>query len=114
MTAGLCLRGALGAAAYLSPGRTGRALGVDPVANPASPYLARVFGVRDVALAVLTATASGPARRRLVLACAAIDTADTASALLSGRAGHLDRRATAGLVAVAVAALVPELLELRG
>lgn len=113
MKASLAVRGGLGAAAYLAPRTTARAMGIDPRANPAAPYLGRVFGIRDVVLAALGATAADADRRRLIVGFAAIDTFDLLSAALGRRAGYLDTRATAALVTAAVLALVPEVLELR-
>jgi hypothetical protein len=109
----LAYRAALGAAAYLAPRTTGRALGIDPDANPASPYLARVFGARDVALGV-GGLALPPEQRTVYLRLlAGIDAADLVSALLGGRAGHLRPASAAMLAAAAVLALGPELRELR-
>lgn len=113
MNGSLAARGLLGAAAYLAPTTTARSLGINPTDNPALPYLARVFGARDIVLAILGATATGQARRNLVLAMAAIDTFDITSALLGRRGRYLTTPAATALAAVAVLALVPELIELN-
>jgi hypothetical protein len=45
------LRTAVGLGAWLTPRLAGKAFLLDPDGNPQSPYLARLFGARDVALA---------------------------------------------------------------
>jgi hypothetical protein len=42
----------VGAAAWLAPRLTGRALGIDPARTPQAAFLVRLFGIRDVALGV--------------------------------------------------------------
>ncbi|WP_380164716.1 hypothetical protein [Jannaschia sp. R86511] len=79
------------------------------VANPAAPYLARVFGIRDVVLTVLTASADEQDRRRLVQGLVVIDVCDVVSALISRRAGHLSEAGGRAATLAAVAALMPEL-----
>jgi hypothetical protein len=98
------LRLAVGLGAWLTPRVAGRAFGLDPAANPQSPYLARLFGVRDVALAVGTTQAAGPARRQWLQLGVACDVADAAAALLAGRAGYLPKVSAALVFAPAVAA----------
>src|SRR5207245_5660578 len=44
------LRVAIGVTAWLFPNLAGRLFGLDPESNPQAPYLARLFGVRDIAL----------------------------------------------------------------
>lgn len=83
------LRLPIGAGAWLTPVLAGKMFGLDPVANPQSPYLARLFGIRDVALAAGILQSSGEARRtwlRIGLAC---DVADAAAGILGGRKGYL-------------------------
>ena len=45
------IRASVGAGASIAPRVTGRLFGLDAAANPQLPYVARLFGVRDVALA---------------------------------------------------------------
>src|SRR5205085_621975 len=45
------LRASVGLPAWLTPNLAGRLFLLDPDDNPQSPYLARLFGVRDLALA---------------------------------------------------------------
>ena len=46
------LRIAIGTASWLTPRVAGKLFGLDAKANPQSPYLARLFGARDIALGV--------------------------------------------------------------
>jgi hypothetical protein len=98
------IRLGVGAAAWLTPRLAGKAFMLDPVGNPQSPYLARLFGIRDVALAYGTTSSSGDARRTWLTAGLACDVADTLAALAGGRAGYLSRTQTVLLAAPAIAA----------
>src|SRR3954447_19728828 len=57
------LRLAVGVGAWLPPNLTGRMFGLDPASNPQSVYMARLFGIRDVALGVGALSAAPEARR---------------------------------------------------
>ena len=98
------IRLSVGAGAWLTPRLAGRAFLLDPDGNPQSPYLARLFGIRDVALAYGTTSASGEARRTWLTAGIACDVADTLAALAGGRAGYLSKSQTVLLAAPAIAA----------
>lgn len=98
------IRVGVGAGAWLTPRLAGRAFMLDPAGNPQSPYLARLFGIRDVALAYGTTSASGEARRTWLTAGIACDVADTLAALAGGRAGYLSKSQTVLLAAPAIAA----------
>jgi hypothetical protein len=98
------LRLAVGIGAWLFPSLAGRLFGLDTAGNPQSPYFARLFGVRDIALAVGTLQSGGAARRTWVQVGLMCDVADAAAAGLGGRAGYLSGP-TAVMVAIpAVAA----------
>jgi hypothetical protein len=108
------LRVVIGATAWLTPRLAGKSFGLDPKANPQSPYLGRLFGARDVALGVGTLQATGDARRQWLQVGIAVDAADALAALAAGRAGYLNP-ISAGLVfAPAVAAVGLGLAALRG
>ena len=62
------LRLAVGAGAWLAPRATGKAFMLAPDDNPQSPYLARLFGARDAALAYGVLDSSGDAQRRWLVA----------------------------------------------
>jgi hypothetical protein len=101
------LRIAVGAGAWLSPGIAARLFGMDAAANPQLPYMARLFGIRDIALAVGTNQTTGPSRRlwwQIGIAC---DLFDAVAAYLGGRCGSRSkgRVVLAGGTAVAAAGL---------
>lgn len=98
------LRGAVGAGAWLAPRLSGRLFGLNPDANPQAPYLGRLFGARDVALAFGLGTSSGPQRSQWLRIGIACDLADAAAGLLAGRRGELPKLATALVTATALAA----------
>src|SRR5438309_1295384 len=83
------LRTAIGAGAWLAPRITGRLFGLDPVGNPQLPYMARLFGVRDIALAVGTYTTDAEQRAQWLQLGVACDLADAAAGALAGRHGDL-------------------------
>jgi hypothetical protein len=98
------LRGAVGAGAWLAPRLSGRAFGLDPVSNPQAPYLGRLFGVRDVALAVGLSNSSGSERAQWLRLGIACDLADAVAGLLAGRRGELPKLATVLVTATALSA----------
>src|SRR5215207_4655054 len=99
------LRTAVGLGAWLTPRIAGKAFLLDPDGNPQSPYLARLFGARDVALAYGALNSSGEARRTWLVAGLACDVADTLAAFAGGRRGYLSRVQTVLLAAPALAAV---------
>lgn len=103
---GLALgRMAVGAVALADPTRAARLLQLDVDANPQLPYLARLFGSREVVLGVATLLARGSTRRNLVLAGIAVDAADAATGYLGMRDGQVSRTAGLALVGPAVGAI---------
>ena len=104
-TALVSIRLGLAAATWVAPRVTARLFGVDPVANPASPYLLRLFGTRDAWLAVEVLSAESP--EALLASHVAIDVADTGAALMALGGGHLPKRAavSAGVVAAVASVL---------
>jgi hypothetical protein len=98
------LRAAVGAGSWLAPRLSGRLFGLDVEGNPQAPYLGRLFGVRDVALAVGLRTSSGPERARWLQIGIACDLADAAAGLLAARREELPRLATVLVTATALAA----------
>jgi len=91
------LRAAIGAGAFLAPRITGRLFGLDVDGNPQAPYLARLFGARDVALAYGVAATSEATRSQWLQIGIACDLADAVAGILAGRDGELPP-ATAALV----------------
>jgi hypothetical protein len=106
-------RTAIGAGTWLAPRLSGRLFGLDASANPQLPYIARLFGVRDAALAVGLASSSGAQRSlwlRIGIAC---DLADAAAGLAAGRRGELPKPATVLVTAAAVGAAALGILALN-
>jgi hypothetical protein len=98
------VRGAIGAGAWLAPRLSGRLFGLDPAANPQAPYLGRLFGARDVALAFGLGTSSGEHRATWLRIGIACDLADAVAGVLAGRRGELPKRATFLVTATALIA----------
>lgn len=98
------VRLAIGAGAWIAPKLSGRLFGLDVAANPQAPYLARLFGVRDAALAWGALSSEGEARRRWLLAGLGCDMADAAAGMAGARAGYLPKATTALVTGTAIAA----------
>jgi hypothetical protein len=101
------LRVAVGAGAWAAPNTTGKLFGLDPDNNPQASFMARLFGIRDIALGLGTTATTGSSRRlwwQLGIAC---DLADAAAAALAARNGTLPKVAAvmAGTTAIAAAGL---------
>ncbi len=80
---------------------------MDPKNNPQASFLARLFGVRDIALGLAVMQTTGPAKRvawQLGIFC---DAADAAAAALAARNGTLPKHSAvmAGVVALAAVGL---------
>lgn len=108
------LRLAIGAGAFGAPGLAGRLFGLDVPGNPQAPYLARLFGARDVGLAVGTLASAGDARRTWLAVGIACDAADFLAALLAGRDGSLSRVSATLCAAPALAAVGLGAVALQG
>ena len=83
------MRLAIGVSAWLFPRLAGRLFGLDTAANPQAPYLARLFGARDVALAVGALQTTGAARRQWLQLAMACDVADVFAGIAGKRDGSL-------------------------
>ena len=94
----------IGAAAWVAPERSLRAGMLD--ADPQSPFLLRLFGVRDAALGVAPLMAAPSARPALVKVGMAVDGADAAAALLALKSGAVRPMAGAIFTGMALAAVV--------
>jgi hypothetical protein len=98
------LRFIIGGGTWLAPRTSGRLFGLDVDANPQTPYVARLFAVRDAVLGVGLVATSGDARRlwwRVGVAC---DMADAIAGLLAGRARELPSVSTALVTGTALGA----------
>ncbi len=98
------VRVAIGVSAWATPRLAGRMFGLDAGANPQSPYLARLFGVRDAALAWGVLTSEGEAQRQWLVAGLACDVADALAGAVGGSAGYLPKATSALVTGTAVAA----------
>jgi len=98
------VRGLIGVGAWLTPRLSGRLFGLDPDGNPQAPYLARLFGARDVALAVGLNSSSGSQRSQWLRIGIACDLADAAAGVLAGRRGELPTLPTVLVTATALGA----------
>ena len=83
------LRLAIGLSSWLTPRVAGRLFGLDAEANPQLPYLARLFGARDVALGAGIMLSEGDARTVWLQIGFACDVADAVAGLAAGRRGYL-------------------------
>jgi hypothetical protein len=96
------VRMSVGAGAWLAPRLAGRLFGLDAVANPQLPYVARLFGVRDAALGAGLGLSSGRGRRvwlKLGILC---DAADGVAGILARRNGEISKLSTVLVTAPAV------------
>jgi len=98
------IRVAVGTSAWATPRLAGKAFGLDADGNPQSPYLARLFGVRDIALGIGTLTTTGESQRRWLALGMLCDAADAAAGVLAGRAGYLPKVPTVLVTGVALVA----------
>lgn len=106
-TALSALRLAIGVSAWAAPNVTAKVFGLDPEGNPQGAYLARLFGVRDIALAGFAQGAGGDSKPLAWQLGIASDLADAAAAALGARNGTLSKQTAilAGGTALAAAAL---------
>ncbi len=108
------IRAGVGAGTWAAPRLSGRLFGLDAAANPQLPYVARLFGVRDAALAAGLQLSSGESRRlwlRLGMAC---DAADAVAGLIAGRNGELSKLSTALVTAPALLGIGLGIAALQG
>ena len=73
---------AVGAVAFARPAVAAKMFGLDVDNNPQGPFLARLFGSREIAIGTATLLARGTTRRNLVLAGIGVDAADAATGVL--------------------------------
>lgn len=112
-------RTVLGVATILAPRVMGKIFGIDPKENPAAPYLARLFGARELLMAWQLHTAPDEQLLDRFKEGVAVDVVDAAAAILAGASGYLPKRAAimSGLTAMgacAQGAMAVRELELEG
>lgn len=98
-------RVAVGAAAWIAPKKALRASLLDAEA-PQSPYLLRLFGVRDVALGTVTLMAPASTRPALLKLGLAVDGGDVAAAVMALKAGQLKTGPALAMVGAAGTAVL--------
>ena len=98
------VRAAIGVGAWLAPRFSGRLFGLDVEGNPQAPYLGRLFGVRDAALAFGLSASNGSQRQQWLRIGVVCDLADAAAGVLAGRSGELPPRSTAMVTGTALLA----------
>lgn len=98
------LRTAVGVGSWATPRLAARLFGLDAGANPQSPYLARLFGVRDLALAWGTMSTEGASRRQWIAVGVACDGADALAGIAGGCGGYLSKRTSVVVTLTALAA----------
>lgn len=104
----------IGILCIFSPPLGAKLFRLDEPANPQLPYLARMFGSREIALGALTLGATGAARRNLVLVGIAVDGADAVAGHLAGREGYVTRTTGTFLTLPALAAVAAGVVGLGG
>ena len=96
------IRAGIGVGTLLAPRLTGKLFGIDAVENPAAPYLARLFGARELYLASpFLMPAPGLDEQELAARAVPVDAADTAAAFAAGLKGYLPWRAALPAAVVA-------------
>ena len=83
------LRSLVGVATWVNPLHAGRAFGLGPISeNPATGFVARLFGVRDLALGQAVRHPNPEVRRAALQAGVVIDSVDVVASLLALRKGR--------------------------
>jgi hypothetical protein len=98
------LRMAIGVGSWATPRVSGKLFGLDAAANPQSPYLGRLFGARDFALAWGALNTEGEAQRQWLVAGLACDVADALAGIAGGRGGYLPKLTSTLVTGTAIAA----------
>ena len=109
----VAIRLGIGVGAWVMPRVAGRLFGLDVSGNPQAPYLARLFGIRDVALAVGALTSEGDTQAQWLRAGLGCDVADAFAGVAGWWAGYLPTPTAALVTATAVAAAAQGALVLR-
>jgi uncharacterized membrane protein YfcA len=95
---------AVGIGALVAPRLLSRTFGIDPDANPATPYLARMFGAREFFMAApFLMPTPGLDESELAARAVPVDAADAVASLAAGLRGYLPWRAALPATAMAVA-----------
>ena len=98
---------------FAKPSLAAGMFGLDVANNPQGPYLARLFGSREIALGAATLLARGSTRRNLVLAGIGVDLADALTGVLGIQDRSVPVRTGAMLAAPALGAVLSGFAGLR-
>jgi len=104
---------AVGAVSFARPSVAAGMFGLDIANNPQGPYLARLFGSREIALGTATLLARGTTRRNLVLAGIGVDMADAATGVLGIQDKSVTAKTGTMLIVPAVLAVLSGIAGLR-
>lgn len=96
---------AVGAVALARPEAAAKALQLDPTTNPQLPYVARLFGSREIALGLVTLFARGKGRTSVVTLGVLVDAADVGAAYVAMKEGSVSQRSAGALIGPAVGAI---------
>jgi hypothetical protein len=107
------LRLSVGLGAWLFPRLAARLFGLDAAGNPQLPYVARLFGARDVVLGVGAVTTEGEAQNAWLRAGLACDAADFAAGLIARRDDEIGPVTAVLVSAPALAAVAVGVTALR-
>lgn len=100
------IRAGLGVGTLLAPRLTGRLFGIDPGANPAAVYLARLFGARELFMVAPFLFEDADDLQRYALeAGVVVDATDAVAAMAAGARGGIGKRAAAMATVVALLAV---------
>lgn len=108
------IRFGLGLGALVVPRLTGKVFGIDADANPAAPYLARLFGARELYMAApFLLPVPGLDEAELAARAVPVDVTDALAAFAAGVRGYLPWRAAlpagfAGLVGTYLGSIAAE------
>ncbi len=109
----MCLaRAGIAGFCYLAPQTALAIYGLEADPGTAIEYLGRVWGIRDVVLAVLVATAKRSYLQTLIWACIAIDISDACAAFQGYADGYFNGNHLVGQFLTVGVALVPEAIAL--
>ncbi len=103
----------VGAVSFARPSIAASMFGLDIAGNPQGPYLARLFGSREIAIGTATLLARGKTRRNLVLAGIGVDLADAATGVLGIQDKSVPVRSGVMLIAPAIGGVLSGLAGLR-
>ena len=103
----------VGVLSFAQPGLAAKLFGLDLEKNPQGPYLARLFGSREIAIGTATLLSRGTTRRNLVLAGIGVDAADAATGVLGIQDKSVTMRTGVMLIVPAVLAVLSGFAGLR-